>query len=111
MRKIEPYIILLLFFQFPAFSGEEFTVSGVIADVRGDGPVYIYLTDQETSRKPFSGIRELRIDPPEADRILYFEFTGIPRGEYGLRFFQDTDGSGKLERGIFGPKEPWGLSV
>ena len=37
-----------------------------------------------------------------------FSFTGVPKGIYGIRCFQDVNGTGKMEKGIFGPKEPWG---
>jgi len=37
-----------------------------------------------------------------------FSFEGVPKGTYGIRCFQDVNGTGKMEKGMFGPKEPWG---
>ena len=39
-----------------------------------------------------------------------FKFEGIQKGTYGIRCFQDENGNGKLGKGMFGPKEPWGMS-
>ncbi len=37
-----------------------------------------------------------------------FSFEGVPKGTYGIRCFQDVSGTGKMEKGMFGPKQPWG---
>lgn len=39
-----------------------------------------------------------------------FQFTDIPSGKYGIRCFLNEDGNQKLNKGIFGPAEPWGMS-
>lgn len=39
-----------------------------------------------------------------------FKFKEIPPGTYGIRCFKDVNGNGKLDKGLFGPKEPWGMS-
>jgi uncharacterized protein (DUF2141 family) len=39
-----------------------------------------------------------------------FSFLKIPGGEYGIRVFVDTNRNGKLDRGLLGPREPWGMS-
>ena len=42
---------------------------------------------------------------------VLFEFTNVAPGTYGIRCFQDTNSNGKLDRGFFGAKEPWGMSL
>ncbi len=37
-----------------------------------------------------------------------FAFTKVPQGVYCIRAFQDVNGNGKLDKGSFGPTEPWG---
>ena len=41
-----------------------------------------------------------------AGRIRY-SFQDVPAGAYALRAFQDVNGNGRLDTGIFGPTEPW----
>jgi uncharacterized protein (DUF2141 family) len=39
------------------------------------------------------------------------EFTNIPKGNYAIRVYQDTDNSGDLNTSLFGiPEEPFGFS-
>jgi uncharacterized protein (DUF2141 family) len=39
------------------------------------------------------------------------EFTNIPKGNYAIRVYQDTDNSGDLSTSLFGiPEEPFGFS-
>jgi uncharacterized protein (DUF2141 family) len=38
-----------------------------------------------------------------------FQFGEVPRGTYGIRCFQDVNENQKLDRGVFGPSEPWGV--
>jgi uncharacterized protein (DUF2141 family) len=35
---------------------------------------------------------------------------GLPKGKLAVRAFQDLNGNGKLDIGLFGPKEPYGFS-
>lgn len=45
-------------------------------------------------------------------RDVEFSFSGLPRGEYSVLVFQDTNGNGKLDRNLLGiPLEPWGCSL
>ncbi len=39
-----------------------------------------------------------------------FVFEGVPAGSYSIAIFQDIDGNGQLDMGLFGPKEPYGFS-
>ncbi|MBN2402132.1 MAG: DUF2141 domain-containing protein [Spirochaetes bacterium] len=96
------------------FAGSvNYTVSGKIDNIKNNAPVYILLTDEETSKMPFAGIRKIIIDPDDKalkNGYVEFIFKNIPQGVYGIRCFQDINGNSKLDKGLFGPKEPWGLS-
>ena len=38
-----------------------------------------------------------------------FAFGNVPAGTYGIEAFQDVNGNGQLDMGMFGSKEPWGM--
>jgi uncharacterized protein (DUF2141 family) len=38
-----------------------------------------------------------------------FVFENVPTGTYGIEAFQDVNGNGQLDMGMFGAKEPWGM--
>jgi uncharacterized protein (DUF2141 family) len=81
--------------------------------INEEGVLYIYLVDEEQFSAPFTGIKEIvvPISPTQLDSgNVPFAFPNIPTGRYGIRVFIDTNGNGKLDRGLFGPSEPWGMS-
>ena len=45
-----------------------------------------------------------------AENKVRFSFQNVEKGTYGIRCFQDLNGDGKLNKGMFGPSEPWGMS-
>ncbi|WP_077919567.1 DUF2141 domain-containing protein [Spirosoma sp. 209] len=46
---------------------------------------------------------------PDGNTVL--TFSGIPKGEYAVRLYQDVNGDGVANTGMFGmPKEPFGFS-
>lgn len=76
-------------------------------------PIFIYLVDEESSKKSFSGLFSIIILPNQKDTVqgfITYQFDKISRGTYGIRCFQDMNNNQKLDKGLFGPKEPWGLS-
>ncbi len=75
-----------------------------------DGTLLIMLVDEETFSRPMTGlaVKEIRVSSGAA--LIDFEFDNVPPGIYGIRCFVDTDGNEKLNRGLFGPSEPWGMS-
>ncbi|MCK4515256.1 MAG: DUF2141 domain-containing protein [Spirochaetaceae bacterium] len=87
----------------------QYTISGSVT-YAGEGLIYIYLLDEEIARIPLTGIQTLVLTPDESAGILTFAFADITAGTYGIRCYQDTNGNGELDRGVFGPKEPWGMS-
>jgi uncharacterized protein (DUF2141 family) len=77
------------------------------------GNIHIFLVTEENFTIPFTGIQKkvLTIGQEEREqRNVSFTFNGIQPGIYGIRCFQDVNDNGKLDRGLFGPKEPWGMS-
>ena len=91
---------------------EKYNIEGKIY-FKNEKTIYIYLVDIETVKKPFTGIEKIVVRPNSNDLeigFLNFKFYKIPKGIYGIRCYQDLNENGKLDRGAFGPKEPWQLS-
>ena len=91
---------------------DEYMITGRILIDEG-GVAHVYLVDAERFSKPFTGVEEIVtvISPGQLDTgSVPFCFVDIPGGEYGIRVFVDTNGNGKLDRGLLGPSEPWGMS-
>ena len=95
----------------PAHPLDLFTVSGE-CQVTGRGLLHVFLVDERSFSVPMSGIQavttKLDASGPKTRRVA-FAFT-VPRGTYGIRCFLDMNGNGGLDRGLFGPMEPWGMS-
>ena len=107
-----PGILSLLFLVSLCFNlsaQDVYTIEGTVA-YSGEGPVYVYLVDEETSSVPLTGLSCTLFPSGTSPGVLPFSFTGLEPGVYGIRCFQDSNGNGKLDRGLFGPKEPWGMS-
>jgi uncharacterized protein (DUF2141 family) len=91
---------------------DEFTISGevLICDV---GDVYIYLVDEETAKIPMTGVQIIVIEDDNTNRDslkVPFQFENVKKRVYAIRCYQDVNGNKKLDKGLFGPKEPWWLS-
>jgi uncharacterized protein (DUF2141 family) len=81
--------------------------------INEEGVLHIYLVDEDQFSVPFTGIEEfvVPISPVHLDSgSVPFAFPKIPAGRYGIRVFIDTNGNEKVDRGLFGPSEPWGMS-
>jgi len=51
----------------------------------------------------------INVDTKEiSTKKVSFEFKDVKKGIYWIRCFQDLNGNGKLDFGLFGPIEPWG---
>jgi uncharacterized protein (DUF2141 family) len=89
---------------------EQYRISGSVL-VEEAGMLYVFLVDEAQFAVPFSGIEEMVIElEKKQEHEIPFSFSGIPEGEYGIRVYVDTNGNEKLDRGLFGPSEPWGMS-
>ena len=100
-------ITLLVFAQ-----SSEYTISGevLIYDV---GTIYIYLVDEETAITPMTGNKVIIIKNDRTNRgfrKVPFQFKDVKEGVYAIRCYQDVNDNGKMDKGMFGPTEPWWLS-
>jgi len=105
--------LLILLFACPIHAqADNFSIRGEIL-FSETGVLYVYLVDEKSFATPLSGYRTLILEPNQleasAGKIL-FVFDAVPRGRYAIRCFQDVNNDGVLNRGIFGPSEPWGMT-
>jgi uncharacterized protein (DUF2141 family) len=85
----------------------------ILKEIKKQGDLHVMLVTEESFNKPLQGFRKIIIDIGEKEireKKVSFKFTQIPRGTYGIRCFLDQDKNGKLNRGAFGPSEPWCMS-
>ena len=80
-----------------------FSLSGRVSGSSGKYAVYVALWQSEGFLK--HPVRQLRIEPG-AERIFRFE---VPAGRWAISAFEDRNGNGILDMGLFGPKEPSGF--
>lgn len=110
MRRVLFVAVLLM--ACGSLFAERYTISGTVL-VNTEGTLFVHLVDEAQFEVPFTGISEVRA---EIDRIVArtgmvpFQFEGLAAGRYGIRVYIDTNGNGELDRGLFGPKEPWGMT-
>lgn len=81
---------------------------GKLTMQKSGGCIYIFLIDEEHFEVPNSGLDTIIVEP--GSKELEFEFRELEPGEYALRIFQDLNKNKQLDKGLFGPKEPWALS-
>jgi len=111
------FSILLFLIMVPLMAfAQSFTLQGEV-QFQGRGTVFISLVDRESFRQPEKGIANQVFPPlpegqenPERRSTLSFSFHDVPPGTYAIVGFLDTNGNSKLDTGLFGPTEPWGMS-
>jgi uncharacterized protein (DUF2141 family) len=86
-------------------------ISGT-CQVSRPGTLVVFIVDEKRFRVPMNGIQshvsEISVSTSSI-QLIPFTFR-VPVGRYALRCFLDTNGNGKLDRGLTGPLEPWGMS-
>jgi uncharacterized protein (DUF2141 family) len=87
---------------------EQWSISGEISTEKKSGTIYIYLIDEAHFDVPGTGVDIISIEVNSAR--VHYEFQDLDPGVFALRCFQDMNGNKKLDRGLFGPKEPWALT-
>jgi uncharacterized protein (DUF2141 family) len=106
------FILLLGLLQIPGLGQEKrFNVKGEISFTKKSAVMISLLTKEEfeSNKDPqFKSIIEVGPKDLEKGKIS-FSFTNVPEGMYGIRCFQDLNGNKILDRGDFGPVEPWGI--
>jgi uncharacterized protein (DUF2141 family) len=78
-------------------------ISGRISGASGKGAIYVALWGADGFLK--SPIQQIRIEPG-SDPVYHFE---VPAGRWAVSAFEDKNSNGKLDMGLFGPKEPSGF--
>lgn len=84
-----------------------------LKDINKKGNLYILLVTEETFKMPLHCFKKLILpigDKEINQKTVAFQFSDIPVGKYGIRCFLDEDGNETLNKGMFGPTEPWGMS-
>jgi len=110
--KVWASVLLILLAVFNLEAASTYSITGQVL-ISEEGVLYIYLVDEEQFSIPFTGIKELVIPISSVhleSGTIPFAFQNIPAGRYGIRVFIDTNDNDKLDRGLTGPNEPWGMS-
>jgi uncharacterized protein (DUF2141 family) len=82
---------------------QSITISGKVSGASGRHSVYIALWDESGFlQKP---VQQVLIKPGTEPA---FQFR-VPAGAWSISAYEDTNENGKLDMGIFGPKEPSGF--
>ncbi|MFQ3620322.1 MAG: DUF2141 domain-containing protein, partial [Spirochaetales bacterium] len=90
-----------------------YTVTGEVRYERSQ-PIYVALVRQE--QFPFTNLNTPyqiflpKPDTSQGEKRFVFQFSGLQAGEYAIVAFQDKNGNGILDLGLFGPTEPWDMS-
>ncbi|MDC7126505.1 MAG: DUF2141 domain-containing protein [Spirochaetales bacterium] len=121
--KHKRQLILILLITIPLFliSGQEqsdsmpnnmFSITGTIKSENLSGEaIYIMLVTEEIFKTQLASQQEIVIKMDNPAKNEYdFCFENVSPGTYGIRCFIDQDGNKKLNGGIGGPSEPWGMS-
>ena len=74
-----------------------------------NAPIFLRLLELDQAKQERVAREQVIELTPEdaARRTVRYEFAGLPPGRYAVKCFQDTNGNGKIDIGLFGPKEPW----
>ena len=111
--RVTVWLISVMCFATPVFAqAEGFSIEGELL-FNKTGDIYISLVNEEIFGTPLTGIQKyiIKIGPDEIERNrVAYKFENVAPGVYGIRCFQDVNGNGILDKGTFGPKEPWGMS-
>jgi len=92
---------------------QTFTIDLIVL-FKETGPLYIMVDNESTSPKNDEGVRTLIhefSDEELQSRRCSLSFPDMEAGVYGIKCYLDKNKNGKLDIGMFGPKEPWGMSI
>ena len=107
MKKLWVFIILILFDLNNIFAENVFTVEIQNIIING-GTIYVAIYSDKQSFENKHPDIILQVIP---DNFICILETTLSEGEYVIAIFQDSNGNGKMDYGLFGiPKEPYGFS-
>jgi uncharacterized protein (DUF2141 family) len=77
--------------------------------IKKNAPVFLRLLElDEAGQERVAREQVIEFSAEDVERgTIRYEFVGLRPGRYAVKCFQDTNGNGKIDIGIFGPKEPW----
>lgn len=76
--------------------------------VQNKGKIIAFLVDETNFNMPLSGVDTVVAKP--TNKTIHFKFKSREKGVYGIRCIHDLNSNGKLDKGMFGPVEPYGFS-
>ena len=106
------FILLLGLLQIPGLAQEKmFNLKGEISFTKKGAIMISLLTKEEFEGNKGTRFQSIIEAGPEDLKKgkTSFSFTNVPEGTYGIRCFQDLNDNRILDRGAFGPVEPWGM--
>lgn len=106
-----PIFIILLGAIYSAFAQNPdttFSVGGFITNYKPDKAVCIAMFSSNDDFKKCEPYKTLRFanDKLPPDTLLYV-FSKVDPGEYIIAAYQDINGDNKMNKGLFGPTEPY----
>lgn len=110
MRTIQIIIILLFVYSVCLAQTPDtaFTISGTITNYQPGKTIYMALYPTEDD---FNNRNCYRKAIFEHDKLPHdtadYSFTEVGPGEYIIACYQDVNGDGKINMGLFGPTEPY----
>jgi uncharacterized protein (DUF2141 family) len=83
-----------------------YTLNVLVKGLSADKKYTLYIQLLNASHKT---IQQKRVPIETSELTVSFE--KLPKGKYAVRYFQDENGNGKMDKNILGiPKEGWGYS-
>ena len=85
-----------------------YTISGQITNFNHHDTLYMALFNSEQSFCNEKMFMRKRFSPEKLQQdTVFFRFDSIPEGYYLIAVYQDLNGDRKLNKGFFGPTEPY----
>ncbi|WP_051261426.1 DUF2141 domain-containing protein [Desulfovibrio inopinatus] len=103
-------ILLVVFGLFPGMVHANGCTLHATVTYPETGDIRVALVTQEEYRNGLPPrYAHICVPTKSGPSVIDVEFKEIPPGIYALQSFQDVNGNGTLDEGMFGPSEPWGF--
>lgn len=114
VNKSSLVVIMLLIFSGLLGAQESQSPRTMLIETSGlpqEGILFLRLVEEADFYHVETFVKEARLDLSlEAKAEIVWNLGNLPVQPYALRAFVDCNGNGVLDRGLFGPTEPWALS-
>lgn len=75
---------------------------------KGDIKAVLFNSEESFNKKEnFYGKKKISV----TGSVMIFEFDNVEPGVYAVQLFQDLNDNGEMDKGMLGPKEPYGIST